>query len=221
LQKIHSIWKNKIKVIKNIMIRLIKNKPALMYKDWLVITDLHIGLEDEYRKKGYEMPSQVDSFLERLSKFKAKKLIILGDIKHKIPEFSKKEEEKIDFFLSKLKTRFKKIILIKGNHDGNIERKYDAVKEFWIDDIVFLHGHTISEKVLKARRIIAGHMHPVYEFKNHLGLVQKYKCFIVSKKVIILPAFTELSPGSNELVRPLKKYIKEKEILLLDHTLVS
>ncbi len=202
------------------MIKLVKGEPALIYNDWLVVSDLHLGIEEEYAVKGYSIPSELNFLLEKLLKFKQKKLIILGDIKHNISFCSEKDNTRLDYFFDKLKAKFKEIILIKGNHDATLDKKYNMKKEFWINDVVFIHGHTVSEKALNARKIIAGHMHPVYEFKNHLGLTQKYKCFIISKKIIILPAFTNLSPGASELVKPLNKYIEDHEVLLLDHTKV-
>lgn len=206
------------------MIKLIKNHPAIQYKDYLVIADLHLGIEREYWEKGYEMPSQKEELLKRIKKIKGKteKLIILGDIKHNIPLITYREEKEIPEFINELKKIFNEVIIIKGNHDGNLERLTPCMKEYIIDDVAFIHGHTVSKQALQAKKIIAGHMHPVFTYKNHLGINQSMKCFIITPKIIIImPAFTELSAGYNELAKPLKKYIQNEEVLLLNHTKIK
>jgi len=206
------------------VIKLLKNAPALEYNGHLVIADLHLGIEKEYWHKGYEMPSQNNELLKRIKKIKGKneKLIILGDLKHNIPNITYRERHELPEFINELKKEFKEVIIIKGNHDGNLERLVDGVvKEYFVGDVAFIHGHSVSKKALKADKIIAGHMHPVYAYKNHIGHRQTKKCFIITPKIIILPSFTKLSPGSNELAKPLRKHIEDEERLLLDHTKVK
>ncbi len=206
------------------MIKLVKNEPALKYKDYLVIADPHLGIEREYWEKGYEVPSQKEELLKRILKLKGKstKLIILGDLKHNIPLITFREEREVPDFVAALRKAFKEVIIVKGNHDGLLERMVSGVvNEHFIDGIAFIHGHSVSDKALKADKIIAGHMHPVHTYKNHLGYRQSNKCFIITDKIIVMPAFTDMSAGSNELARPLRKYIKNEEILLLDHTKVK
>ncbi len=206
------------------MIKFIKGSPAIRFNEWLVIADPHLGLERDYWFKGYEIPSQKNSVLNRIKSLKGNstKLMILGDIKHNIPNITYREEQEIPEFISELRRVFKEVVLIKGNHDGNLERLVSGVvKELFIDDVAFIHGHSVSEKALKSKKIIAGHMHPIYSYRNHLGRVMREKCFVITSKVIILPAFTDLSIGSYELANPLKKYIHEEERLLLDLTKVE
>jgi len=64
-------------------------------------------------------------------------------------------------------------------------------------------------------------MHPVFTYENHLKIPQSKKCWIITPKVIIIPAFTELSSGSNELAKPLKKHIRNEEVILLDYTKIK
>lgn len=205
------------------MIKLVKNEPALKYKEYLVITDLHLGIEREYWEKGYEMPSQQEDTLNRIKKIKGKstKIIILGDLKHNIPRTTYREERDVPAFIQELKKIFKEVIIIKGNHDPQLEQITPCVKEYYVDYIAFIHGHTVSKKALESKKIIAGHTHPVHTYKNHLGINQSNKCWVITDKIIIMPAFTKLSAGSDELARPLRKYIENEERLLLDHTKVK
>lgn len=170
------------------------------------------------------MPSQNKDLLKRIKKLKKKhkKLIILGDLKHNIPNITYRETKEIPEFIKELKKEFEKVIIIKGNHDGNLERLVKGVlKEYIIDNIAFIHGHSVSKKAIKCDKIIAGHMHPVHTYYNHLKRRVNNKCFIITDKIIILPAFTNLSAGSNELATPLRKHIKDEERLLLDFTKVK
>ena len=65
------------------------NERALLVGKTLVIADLHIGLEYELRKKGIFIFSQYEKMKNRiislLEKTKAKRIILLGDLKHNIP----------------------------------------------------------------------------------------------------------------------------------------
>ncbi len=205
------------------MIKFIKNEAALRLNEFLIISDTHIGIENDYKKSGYEIPSQTQLMLKRIRKIKkqSKSLIILGDIKHSIPFTPEKEEEEVKLFINELRRMFKEVILIKGNHDAGIESIIDDVKKEYItNNIALIHGHTVSDKALE-HKIIAGHMHPVYSYKNHLGIVQRRKCFIISDKIIVMPAFTDLSAGSDELAKPLRKHIINEEVILLDQTKVK
>lgn len=206
------------------MIKLLKNEAGLRYKEYLVITDPHLGIEREYWQKGYEMPSQNKTMLNRIKRIKkeSKKLIILGDLKHNIPTITLRERKEVPDFIDELRSLFKEVIIIKGNHDGNLERLVSGVrKEYYADNTAFIHGHSVSKKALNSKRIIAGHSHPAYAYKNHLGLKQLNKCYVITKKIIILPAFTNLSMGSHELAKPLRKHVKNEERILLDHTKVK
>jgi len=107
-------------------IKFITNQPAAFIQEEkaLVIAELHLGLEHDLFKKGITIPPQREKFQERLNEIskitRAKTLIILGDIKHKVPGMSKIEEKELSKFLDWLKENFK-VILVKGNHDDEIE----------------------------------------------------------------------------------------------------
>jgi len=104
--------------------RFITNRPALMAGDKLVIVDLHIGIEYEFYKSGIKVPSSTESLshsIELLIKeTKPKRLIILGDIKHKVPGVTKQELREIPEFLSKLSEKIP-IEIVPGNHDDNLK----------------------------------------------------------------------------------------------------
>src|SRR3989338_6290124 len=124
------------------------NYPAMIVKDYLVISDVHIGITKEIREAGVLLPSQVEklanqmNMLKRVSK--AKNLLILGDFKHDIPNISWQERVEIPKLLSLLK--FRRIVITKGNHDGNIEKiindkRVKIKKAYTLGDYIFTHGH--------------------------------------------------------------------------------
>lgn len=186
----------------------------------LVIAELHLGLENELFKKGIVIPPQRENFqkkLERLLKLvKAETLIIIGDIKHKVPGMSLREEKELPKFLQYLKERVE-LILVKGNHDGKIEEivpknvKVYGSEGFKLKKYGFFHGHAWPKKeLMKCEYLFSAHLHPAFEFKDKLGLKrveqvwvkgkvdeekvkEKYKIRKIGKgNLIIIPAFNKL-----------------------------
>ena len=111
-----------------------------------------------------------------------------------------------------------KISIIKGNHDGGIERilpkgveLFDS-RGFAIDNVAFAHGNAWPDKkLLDAEYLITGHLHPTVEFWSSNVRVTEHcwvKCDIDKKKLnkkynretslktgIIVPTFNHLKGG--------------------------
>ncbi len=195
-------------------------EPALLLENKvLVIADLHIGIEYEIFKSGITIPSQVEKLEKRIDNLikqtKVKHLVILGDVKHQVPTISWQEYREIPKFLEHFKI---KISIIKGNHDGNIERLapneidiYDP-PGFRINNFLLTHGQAwpfMSD--LEAENIIMGHVHPAVEFwtenfrtiescwlkceVDNEKLFKKYKIKTKFKQGIVMPAFNHLIGG--------------------------
>jgi putative SbcD/Mre11-related phosphoesterase len=206
-------------------IELLTDYPALFISDkrLLVIADLHLGLEHELYKSGIVIHSQADKFqktIEHLLKTtKAKTLIILGDIKHKVPGISFREEKEIPKLLNNLVEKVK-IILVRGNHDTllkDILPSGVSVKPscgFRISTYGFFHGHAWPSKLLMScNYLFMGHVHPAVEFVDSFGyrlveqvwikgmlnadyVKKKYGLKKTGKlKTIVLPAFNKLLGG--------------------------
>ncbi len=210
---------------------------ALVLKDYLVIADLHIGIELEIEEAGFIIKPQIYEFKERivklLDKCEAKKLLILGDLKHSISTPLLWEKFRIYEFLEYLAEFFDKIIITKGNHDGGLENvvNMDAVeifKEFKVNKFLFLHGHANVEK--KTKFYVIGHNHPIIELKDSKGSKYRYKSWVFGRndkgeRIIVLPAFSNLVGGvafnkNEELLGPIiKKFPREDfEIFLANGT---
>jgi putative SbcD/Mre11-related phosphoesterase len=196
-------------------------EPALLLENnILVVADLHIGLEYEIYKSGITIPSQVGKLEKRIDKLikqtKAKHIIFLGDVKHQVPTISWQEYREIPEFLNHFSKI--KVSIVKGNHDGNIERL--APKEidihgpqgFKINNFLLAHGQAWpSKKDMDAEYLIISHVHPAIEFWtenfrsiepcwlkcniDNEKLFKKYKIKTEFKQGIVMPSFNHLIGG--------------------------
>lgn len=202
-------------------LRFLLNEPALMIDKTLVIADLHIGIEYEYRQSGIHIPSQTPKLLERImniiEKHKIKRLILLGDIKHKVPGITFQEEREIPAFLKHL-SEIVSVDIVPGNHDSGIKdylpktiHLYPSTG-FGFKGYFFSHGHAWpGKKFLNNKYLLLGHIHPAIEFTDTLGyrwselvwiqtklkkkpIQEKYKIPIKTlPEIIIFPPFNELA----------------------------
>lgn len=144
--------------------------PALLLDNderYVVISDLHIGFEEHYKKKGiaiddnyiYDMLKELQEIYNNV---KPNTFILLGDIKDSIAKINKSEWRLVPEFLEQLKS-ISDVIIIPGNHDNNIDSlvpeniRVTSNQGLVIDDTLLMHGHTTPKYVTK--RIIMGHLH--------------------------------------------------------------
>ena len=198
----------------------IKGYPALKHREYLIISDLHIGLERELEEKGYVIPNLSKEFEKRIKKIKdnMKKLLILGDVKHSI---TYEDIPEVNGFINKMKGIFEDVIIVRGNHDGGLK---NTVDEYVVNNIKFIHGH-MWPKDLKQEILVMGHSHPAFKLPSgrkipcwwigHLNKIKRYKEMNV-KKVIVVPSFNEWVLGYKEPIGPLMKYLRIDETLNLD-----
>jgi uncharacterized protein len=202
-------------------ISFVTGEAALMIGTTLVVADLHLGAEHDYRAAGIRMPSQTNKILKRLEgiveKTKARRLVILGDVKHKVPGISFQEEKELPDFLKKLSEKIPAEV-VPGNHDGGLAKLCPGIKihqssgvaigSFWL-----CHGHSWpGEGSMETEAIIMGHDHPQIEFIDKLGHRWRERVWIKAKllpklmeahyknsgsvpRVIFMPAFGELVGG--------------------------
>ncbi len=146
----------------------------------MVIADLHIGWEMSLSKKGMHVPTQMPKLLEKLtnliSTYRPEKLLILGDVKHTVATAEIGEWQDIPDFFGELKRQTKEILIIRGNHDGNLEPllseniKMLPATGVTIGDVGFFHGHRWpSPSLLKCKTLVMGHVHPIVVFRDPAG----------------------------------------------------
>ncbi|MBI4176398.1 MAG: metallophosphoesterase [Candidatus Aenigmarchaeota archaeon] len=227
-------------------------EPALLIGKTLVIADLHIGIEHEYFRAGIRIPSQLERLTKRLDAILkstgAKKVIILGDVKHKITGVSRDEERDIPAFFSRFLGKVGMEIVL-GNHDPLIERVLPKgvivhpASGLLYRDFYLCHGHAWPGSGLeKARYVVIGHNQPLIELRDRLGYRWVEQVWIRTRlesgklevrfpkmkkppQLIVMPAFNELSGGvcvnrEKELMGPVVKAanMPKAKIYLLDGT---
>jgi hypothetical protein len=205
--------------------RFVTGEPAAMLPGrMLVITDLHIGAEHSMRQAGLRMPSQTPALLERtlamVRKAKARRLVILGDVKHRIPGLSMQERREVPAFLNRLADEpgLDSVEVVPGNHDGGLEGLApDTVLHpssgFMHGRFYLTHGHTWpSPDFLRAGHVLMGHNHPLIEFRDRLGYVWRERVWIRAElkkgpveerygkvaglpEVVVMPTYNDVSGG--------------------------
>ncbi len=166
------------------MITLLLPYPAALVKSQglrtVVVADLHIGWELALSQKGIHVPSQTPKLLKKLvdvvSRYKADRLLILGDVKHTVASAETLEWRDVPEFFSALERQVNEVLVVRGNHDGNIEPLLpESVKVLpstgtVIGDVGLFHGHRWpSPGLLGCRTLVMGHVHPVVVFRDPAG----------------------------------------------------
>ncbi|MDR2698767.1 MAG: metallophosphoesterase [Candidatus Methanoplasma sp.] len=194
--------------------------PALRADEYLVIGDLHIGIESHLRSKGFHLTSRTDDMFDSVIKAaegSATRLIVLGDVKDSVPGSTKQEYREIPMFFERLLDRFDTVDVVRGNHDTNIEEflppqvKMRPASGMKIENVGLAHGHTWpSAEVMRSETLIMAHDHPAVMFRDGVGRQVNEPCWVrgrfrdapseryetVPENFIIIPAFNRMLGGS-------------------------
>lgn len=192
-------------------LRIVPFKPALILngmKKNLIITDLHIGLENvflsnhkHYIKTINEMIADLENILDAT---KPNSLILLGDIKSSIYKVPVMEQDDIAFFFEKIKKKTN-VIVVPGNHDGNIQNSLPSDVTITssmgliTDKILLTHGHVKPSNKLNIDKIIMGHIHPTFFSNNSILNGMPVWVSIKTTKDYLFPS---LSGGLEILIMP-------------------
>ncbi len=174
-------------------------------RKYVAVSDLHIGLEAELLSKGVMMPSLVSEMASELlglvEREHADGVVLLGDIKHTVGSISKQEWDDIPSFLKQLSAKAD-VYLVPGNHDGNIRHLVPASvnvissKGMTLGDTLLVHGHSMPSDVRShVRRIVMGHLHPVFVKKGSVINGERVWIYVQARKDML---FSE--EGSIEIV---------------------
>jgi len=201
----------------------VPDMPALMIEGrrrWACIADLHIGIETALRGSGFNIPSQLpkmSSAVETLGSL-ADRLLILGDVKHRITHAGRGEDREVRAIMQSIMRTFQAVVVTPGNHDGGLR---DVMPEGCVitanhgtvvDGAGAFHGHVWpSEDVMACDSIVMGHVHPSVRLEDSTGGSLNEKCWMrarLSKKkvleryrkcpveLVVAPAFNPLLTGS-------------------------
>lgn len=183
--------------------RIVPGKPALLIegqKKYLVVTDLHIGFESSFVSneifigKNTTTNETIDELSEIIEFEKPDSVILLGDVKSSIKNISKIEWNDVPLFFEKIKQNCN-VILIPGNHDANIQRlvpeDVSMISSTGMVDgnILFTHGHRMpSENFAHVKKIIMGHVHPVFFQEDSIVNGQRVWISLKTDKEYIFPS---------------------------------
>lgn len=180
--------------------------------DAVILSDVHIGYEEEMASKGLFLPRvQKKRFMriyrQAIENFKTNKLIINGDMKHRFNGLGRQEKEDLTEVFKDLKEFGVSVTLVKGNHDNYISlvaEKFDnveMVEEVRNGNLIISHGHKDVE-VEHERVYIIGHEHPRIAIRDKLGFSRKFPCFLVTPTdqgghIVVLPAVGSYQAGND------------------------
>jgi len=201
----------------------VPNVPAMIMSGngrWVCVSDLHLGIEVQLRRSGFNIPSQSPKMLNELVRLAESggNLLILGDVKHRIPSVSYREDREIPPFFEKLKEVYGKIVVVAGNHDGGIGPVLGEGVEIFagpgtvVEDVGATHGHVWpSEEAMNASTLIMGHIHPSVLLVDSIGTATNEKCWVRARlrrrkvlekydacpdELVVVPAFNPLLTGT-------------------------
>ncbi|MFB6221786.1 MAG: metallophosphoesterase [Halolamina sp.] len=147
----------------------------------LALADYHAGIEVGLRyERGVELESNAEKRRQRvlslLARTGADRLVVLGDLFHRIAEPDGAEAEEVRELLGVLEARGVPLTLARGNHDGGVEEVFpDRIETLppdgaRIGDIGLIHGHTWpGEEALSAPTLCMGHEHPTVRLTDEVG----------------------------------------------------
>jgi len=229
----------------------VADEAALLVGKVLIVADLHIGIEEEFRLKGYNIPTLTHHIerriIELIEKHDIDKLIVLGDLKHSIIG-TKRDYREVKMFLEEILEHVD-VEIAKGNHDGNIQHwtgSFDDVtvhgpRGFRLDNLGLFHGHAHpSDDLWKSKILVMGHEHPVVKFVDRLGVPVFLKTWlrtrftssdIEPKELLLVPAFndylggTSVNASGSKFLGPVMKNkhldLKNAKLYLLDGTFLG
>lgn len=188
--------------------------------EYLVIGDLHIGVEAHLGAKGYHIVSRTEEMFEAIVEAAGTvsgKLIVLGDVKDSVPGSTKQEYREIPLFFDRLVEYFDSVDVVRGNHDTRIEEflpgkvRIRPASGMVVEDVGLIHGHTWpSPDVMSKNTLVLAHDHPAVMFRDGVGRQATEPCWVrghflaesneqyavLPKRFIIIPAFNRMLGGS-------------------------
>jgi metallophosphoesterase superfamily enzyme len=194
---VHSeILKNNLLSIMPPEITPIIEEPALTVintETSLVVADIHIGIEWDLYRSGINLLSQMERRLDRILGYiqanSPDRVILLGDVKHNVPQVSWQEKDEIPRFLETL-AEYTHVDIFPGNHDGGIELLFNRQKDIRVhsargavlDGVGYFHGHTWpAPELLAASHVVTAHNHPTVRFTDAFGYSIVERAWIKTK----------------------------------------
>lgn len=166
-------------------------------KQFLLLSDLHLGKVAHFRKNGLAIPNNaIPNNFKKLDKllalFNPKKVVFLGDLFHSVIN------SEWEIFSNWSQESKQEIILVEGNHDIIAKAKYQSLgitvlEELQIDNFILTHHPTVKQNLFN----FCGHIHPSIRLSGKGKQYLKLPCFFRRPNQLILPAFGEFTGNFN------------------------
>lgn len=152
----------------------------------LAIADYHAGIEAGLRyERGVELDSNAaarrDRLLALIEETAPDRLVVLGDLAHRIGEPIGREEDELSELFDAVCDRVP-VLVARGNHDAGLEEFLAQWPEVSITEatgtllsgangsVGLLHGHTWPDRSLLSASIVCmGHEHPTVRLTDAVG----------------------------------------------------
>nr|WP_119813736.1 metallophosphoesterase [Halalkaliarchaeum desulfuricum] len=194
----------------------------------LAVADYHAGIEIGLRyERGVELESAADRRRERLlsllDRTAADRVIVLGDLAHRIRAPDGEEREEIETLIDAVTDRVP-LTLVQGNHDGGVAAAFaDRIDVTPTDgtvygDVGLVHGHTWpAPEVFEADVVCMGHEHPQVRLRDEVGGTRMERAWlrgqlnpepfreegiiadgaaVSGSELVVFPAFNDRSGGT-------------------------
>jgi DNA ligase-associated metallophosphoesterase len=172
---------------------LLSDKALYLQKEsTLVVSDMHLGKTEHFRKNGIGIPDgSTEETLQRfghlLDSLKPIKVVLLGDLFHS--DYNLAWDKFHDFLMRYPDIEFHLII---GNHDVLDKKLYEDTKlsySLFVETKDLLFSHDKWEEVPEGKLNVYGHVHPAVRLRVPPRQSVKLPCFCLTKTEMIMPAF--------------------------------
>lgn len=188
-------------------------------KKILLLSDLHLGKANHFRKSGIPVPSlanqaNLENLLMLMMRIKPERIIFLGDLFHS--DYNFEWEAFGNLINSRPEISFE---LVSGNHDVLSDHQYRKFgislhSEFWLDQNVVLR-HEPSDQYSADIFSICGHIHPAVRLVGRGRTSETFPCYWLRPNQLIIPAFGAFTGKSK--IKPKKTdrifFIAEKKVI--------
>lgn len=159
--------------------------------DALLLSDLHLGKVDHFRKHGLAVPQAVgkgdlDVLSSLLERFSIRRCYLLGDLFHS--EYNAEWER----FSEWASLQQAQLFLVEGNHDILPHSLYTESHLLVSPQVALgqlLLTHVPMDSVPEGGFNIAGHIHPGIRLSGKGRQTLRLPCYFKGKRQLILPAF--------------------------------
>jgi DNA ligase-associated metallophosphoesterase len=158
--------------------------------DTLVVSDLHFGKIEHFRKNGIGLPANaarkdIDKLRKLLVAIDAKDVVFLGDLFHS--DYNNAWPAFKDMLEQFPKKTFH---LVLGNHDildESLYRGMELTYQMEINNLILTHEP--QDVIIGGKYNLCGHIHPGVRLKGKGKQTLRLPCFYFGKHTGILPSF--------------------------------